>query len=73
MKRRTYIYTPEKRDDFGEGVEKKNRKILEGYLTNKNKREDSMRALSHMLTRNSKGYSSDMDEDILNDIIRRNK
>ena len=23
MKRRTYIYTPEKRDDFGEGVEKK--------------------------------------------------
>ena len=53
--------------------EKKNRKSLEGYLTNKNKREDSMRALSHMLTRNSKGISSDIDEEILNDIIRRNK
>ena len=31
MKRRTYIYTPEKRDDFGEGVEKKNRKIPSNY------------------------------------------
>lgn len=46
-------------------------KELRSYYNGKSKMVDSMRSLTQALTRNSKGYSSDTDEDLLEDIIRR--